>query len=77
MVKPYADALELSTHYVGNDILPIINAVRVAKEAVDIPIFLKMSPHPNIQEIAKAVENAGADGLVMINSFGPCFGIKY
>jgi dihydroorotate dehydrogenase subfamily 1 len=75
LVKPYADALELSTHYVGNDISPIINALRAAKEAVDVPVFMKMSPHPNIQEIAKAVEQAGADALVMINSFGPCLGI--
>jgi len=75
LVAPYATGLELSTHYVGNDISPIINALKAAKEAVDIPVFMKMSPHPNIQEIAKAVEDAGADGLVMINSFGPCFGI--
>ena len=75
LVAPYADALELSTHYVGNDISPIINALKAAKKAVDVPVFMKMSPHPNIQEIAKAVEAAGADGLVMINSFGPCMGI--
>ena len=75
LVKPYADALELSTHYVGNDISPIVGALRAAKAAVDIPVFMKMSPHPNIQEIAKAVETAGADGLVMINSFGPCMAI--
>jgi len=75
LVAPYATALELSTHYVGNDISPIINALKAAKAAVDIPVFMKMSPHPNIQEIAKAVEAAGADGLVMINSFGPCLGI--
>jgi dihydroorotate dehydrogenase (NAD+) catalytic subunit len=75
LMKPYADALELSTHYVGNDISPIVSALKVAKKAVDVPVFMKMSPHPNIQEIAKAVEKAGADGLVMINSFGPCMGI--
>ncbi|MBC8016126.1 MAG: 4Fe-4S binding protein [Sporomusaceae bacterium] len=75
LVAPYAAALELSTHYVGNDISPIIDALKAAKRAVDIPVFMKMSPHPNIQEIAKAMEDAGADGLVMINSFGPCFGI--
>ena len=40
-----------------------------------MPVFVKMSPHPNIQEIALAVEAAGADALVMINSFGPCMGI--
>jgi dihydroorotate dehydrogenase (NAD+) catalytic subunit len=75
LVRPYADALELSTHYVGNDISPITDACKAAKEAVDMPVLMKMSPHPNIQEIARAVENAGADGLVMINSFGPCMAI--
>jgi dihydroorotate dehydrogenase subfamily 1 len=75
LVKPYADALELSTHYIGNDLSPIINALRAAKAAVDVPVFMKVSPHPNIQEIAVALEKAGADGLVMINSFGPCLSI--
>jgi dihydroorotate dehydrogenase (NAD+) catalytic subunit len=75
LVRPYADALELSTHYVGNDISPIVNALRAAKDAVDIPVFMKLSPHTNIQEIALALEDAGADALVMINSFGPCLSI--
>jgi dihydroorotate dehydrogenase (NAD+) catalytic subunit len=75
LVKPYADALELSTHYVGTDISPIIDALKAAKAAVDVPVFMKLSPHPNIQQIALALENAGADGLVMINSFGPCMSI--
>src|ERR1022692_592540 len=75
LVRPFADALELSTHYVGNDIAPIINALHAAKAAVDVPVFMKLSPHPNIQEIAVALEDAGADGLVMINSFGPCMSI--
>jgi dihydroorotate dehydrogenase subfamily 1 len=75
LVKPYADALELSTHYVGNDISPILNALKEAKAACDVPVFMKLSPHPNIQEIAVALEAGGADGLVMINSFGPCLSI--
>lgn len=75
LVRPFADALELSTHYVGNDISPIINALRAAKDAVAVPVFMKLSPHPNIQEIAVALEDEGADGLVMINSFGPCLSI--
>jgi dihydroorotate dehydrogenase subfamily 1 len=75
LVKPFADALELSTHYVGNSIQPIIDSLHAAKDAVDVPVFMKLSPHPNIQEIALALEEAGADGLVMINSFGPCLGI--
>jgi dihydroorotate dehydrogenase subfamily 1 len=75
LVRPFADALELSTHYVGNDIAPIVNALNAAKAAVDVPVFIKLSPHPNIQEIAVALEDARADGLVMINSFGPCMSI--
>jgi len=75
LVRPFADALELSTHYVGNSIEPILHALRAAKEAVDVPVFMKLSPHPNIQEIALALEGAGADALVMINSFGPCLSI--
>ncbi len=61
LVRPFADALELSTHYVGNTIAPIIDALCAAKEAVDVPVFMKLSPHPNIQEIALALEDAGAD----------------
>ena len=75
LVKPYADAVELSTHYVGTDVTPIVEALKAAKEALDVPVFMKMSPHTDIQTIAKAVEDAGADGLVMINSFGPCMAI--
>jgi dihydroorotate dehydrogenase subfamily 1 len=75
LVKPYADALELSTHYVGNDISPILDALKAAKDAIDAPVFMKLSPHPNIQEIAIELEAGGADGLVMINSFGPCLSI--
>jgi dihydroorotate dehydrogenase subfamily 1 len=75
LVKPFADALELSTHYIGNNIAPIVDALRAAKQAVDVPVFMKLSPHPNIQEIALALEEAGADALVLVNSFGPCLGI--
>ena len=31
LVKPYADAVELSTHYVGTYIGPIVNAMKAAK----------------------------------------------
>ena len=32
------DALELSTHYVGNNVAPIIDALRAAKEIVNVPV---------------------------------------
>lgn len=42
---------------------------RMAKEAATKPVYVKLSPNvTNIVEIAKAVEEAGADGIVMINT---------
>lgn len=75
LVKPYADAVELSTHYVGTDVGPIVESMKAAKSTLECPVFMKMSPHTDIQVIAKALEDAGADGLVMINSLGPCMAI--
>lgn len=42
---------------------------RMAKEAANKPVYVKLSPNvTNIVEIAQAVEAAGADGLVLINT---------
>ena len=42
---------------------------RMAKEAATKPVYVKLSPNvTNIVEIAKAVEEAGADGIVLINT---------
>jgi dihydroorotate dehydrogenase subfamily 1 len=75
-VRPFADALELSTHYIGEDAEPMIAAIRAAKAAVDVPVFVKLSPLG--REMARAAEQAqaaGADAIVAINSFGPCLAI--
>lgn len=71
-----ADALELSTHYLGNDPSPVAEAVKAAKDNVDIPVFPKLSPQVlDITEFAQAAENAGADGIVAINTIGPALAI--
>lgn len=45
------------------------NMTRLAKAAAKKPVYVKLSPNvTNIVEIAKAVEEAGADGIVMINT---------
>ena len=75
-VRPFADALELSTHYIGEDPAPMVDAIRAAKDAVDVPVFVKLSPLG--REMARAAEHAaraGADAIVAINSFGPCLAI--
>lgn len=75
-VRPFADALELSTHYIGEDPRPMVEAIQAAKEAVDVPILVKLSPlGREMAAAAQAAEEAGADGIVAINSFGPCMGI--
>ncbi|AZR73597.1 diguanylate cyclase [Anoxybacter fermentans] len=74
-VAPFADALELSTHYLGGDTSPVEEAVQAAKESCDKPVFVKLSPQVDIPTFAKAAEKAGADGIVLINSFGPCLDI--
>ena len=74
-VEKYADALELSTHYLGDDPTPVIESVKAAKSVVDIPVMVKLSPQVDIPTFAKAAEEAGADGIVLINSFGPTLDI--
>ena len=76
-VAPFADALELSTHYIGEDPGPMVSAIRAAKAAVDVPVLVKLSPLG--REMARAAEHArdaGADGIVAINSFGPVLAIE-
>lgn len=75
-VRPFADALELSTHYIGEDAGPMIAAVRAAKAAVDVPVFVKLSPLGREMRLAaEQAQAAGADAIVAINSFGPCLAI--
>ena len=39
------------------------------KEASSVPVYVKLSPNvTNIVDIAKAVEDGGADGITMINT---------
>jgi dihydroorotate dehydrogenase (NAD+) catalytic subunit len=75
-VRAYADAVELSTHYIGENPQPMMAAIRAAKDALDVPVLVKLSPlGREIVDAAQAACEAGADGLVLINSFGPCLGI--
>lgn len=71
----YADAFEISTHYVGKDINPIVEALHSAKKG-GVPVFMKISPGiPDVAGYAKILEDEGADGFVAINSVGPCMKI--
>jgi dihydroorotate dehydrogenase subfamily 1 len=74
-VRPFADALELSTHYIGDDPAPMMAAIRAAKGTVDMPVLVKLSPFRDMATAAQAAAEAGADGIVAVNSFGPCMGV--
>ena len=74
-VAPFADGLELSTHYLGDDPTPMMDAIRAAKRAVDVPVFAKLSPFRDMTSAGLAAAEAGADGIVAVNSFGPCLGV--
>ena len=63
-------ALEYSTHYVGGH----VEIAKALKESVDIPIFAKLSPKVDVAEIAKSLRGH-VDGIVGINTFGPCLRI--
>ena len=53
----------------GTDPELAAHVTRMAKEAAKKPVYVKLTPNvTNIVSIAKAVEEAGADGLVMIHT---------
>jgi len=53
----------------GHDKDKVEEITKAVKEKVKIPVFVKLSPNvSNISEIAKAVEKAGGDGIVAINT---------
>ncbi|ASN05829.1 dihydroorotate dehydrogenase [Virgibacillus necropolis] len=53
----------------GTDPEMAANVTRIVKEASNLPVYVKLSPNvSDIVSMAKAVEEAGADGLSMINT---------
>jgi dihydroorotate dehydrogenase subfamily 1 len=68
----YADAFEISTHYVGKDLTTIKETLMTIRKHTKKPIYMKMSPHiPNSVGFAKMVIENGGNGVVAINSLGP------
>ncbi|HOP57459.1 MAG TPA: 4Fe-4S binding protein [Bacillota bacterium] len=68
----FADAFEVSTHYVGTDLDKIRHIVETIKKHTEKPVYMKISPHlPDPEGFAKTIREAGASGVVAINSLGP------
>lgn len=78
MEQHHAAALELNVscphakHYgmeVGMDPTLLAEITNRVKETVDIPVYVKLSPNaPDISSLARAAQDAGADGIVAINT---------
>lgn len=78
MEQAGADAIELNVYYIPTD--PkltsqeiedrYINVLHAVKKAVTIPVAMKLSPFfSSLAHVAKRLEHAGANGLVLFNRF--------
>ncbi len=73
----FADAFEVSTHYVGTDLSIIGETVKTIRRLTKKPIYMKISPHiPDPEGFAKVIKEKGANGIVAINSLGPTIQIN-
>lgn len=71
-LEPWADAFEVSTHYVGKDLGVIDDLVRGIRSQTQKPIFMKISPHmPDPIAFTETILKAGGTGIAAINSLGP------
>ncbi len=75
-LDPFADAFEVSTHYVGTDLEVIGETVSTIRKHTTKPIYMKVSPHmPDPKAFAKMILDHGANGVVAVNSLGPTMNI--
>jgi len=78
MEEAGADAIELNIYSIPSDFNMsgseiednYINILKSVKSAVKIPVAIKLSPFfSNMANMAKKIDEAGADGLVLFNRF--------
>jgi dihydroorotate dehydrogenase subfamily 1 len=68
--KTGVSAIEFSTHYVGGH----AEIAKALRDSVSISIFAKLSPQVDVAKVAKTLEPY-VDGIVAINTLGPCLHI--
>ena len=73
-----ADALELNVYEVASDPersaaeleARVLDMLREVRSTVDVPVAVKLSPfYTSLAAFARALQDAGADGLVLFNRF--------
>jgi dihydroorotate dehydrogenase subfamily 1 len=87
LLAPVSDGLELNLSCphasgygmaMGQDPELVREIVAAVKRAVDIPVIPKLTPNtPDIGAIARAAEEAGADGFCAINTVGPGYTLAH
>lgn len=72
LLDKFADAFEVSTHYVGSDLNALADTVKTIRSLTKKPFYMKISPHmPDPVGFAKTIKENGANGVVAVNSLGP------
>ncbi|MFW5729751.1 MAG: 4Fe-4S binding protein, partial [Spirochaetota bacterium] len=67
----HPDGFEFSTHYSGASIDPLVQVARSLREAVEAPVWMKVSPGcADIEGLARKASEY-VDGFVAVNSYGP------
>lgn len=78
LVEAGADALELNVYYLATDPREsgatleqkTVELLQAVKQVVTIPVAVKLSPfYSSLPSVARQLEKAGADGLVLFNRF--------
>ena len=78
MEEAGANALELNVYHLATDPAEsgaavearVVEVVSTVKRAVRIPVAVKLSPfYSSLPSLARALDDAGADGLVLFNRF--------
>ena len=73
-----ADALELNVYYLATQAWETsetverrtLESLKTVKQAVKIPVSVKLSPfYSSLANLAKQLDDAGADGLILFNRF--------
>ncbi|MEL7044874.1 MAG: tRNA-dihydrouridine synthase [Pseudomonadota bacterium] len=87
MLAPASDGLELNLSCphakgygmaMGQDPALVAEIVAAVKAEVDVPVIPKLTPNtPDIGAIARAAEEAGADGFCAINTVGPGYTLAH
>jgi dihydroorotate dehydrogenase subfamily 1 len=87
MLAPVCDGLELNLSCphasgygmaMGQDPALVAEIVTAVKRVVNVPVIPKLTPNtPDIGVIAKAAEDAGADGFCAINTVGPGYTLSH